>query len=491
MIPSDLNAKAHVEITVAEVAGSAPRPAGTRMYWFPDARSHGQGQGKGEIQGRSQGTIGGGNLEYRALDEARRLWDSEDDRTALLELTLGPELGQCCGGRVKLLLVKHAPAYSLIICGAGHVGTAVAETLIDTSIDVCVVDTREEWADARRFADSIEVVCDEPEALVRARASGGAKTFVLVMTHDHRLDERLCRLALQSGCAWIGLIGSQTKWSRFRRRLIGSGMAGEQVDRIVCPVGDLKTGHTPKEIAIGIARQLLVEVAGSAQDRPSRSRADVSASLSAEFQAGPHAGPRAGLILAGGASSRMGRWKGGLEIEGVPLVQAHARALAACGAELIKIVYPDVDRQEAELAIEPGHRVLNANPEAPLFASLCLGLGALLRENPELSSVMVTPVDAIPLEADWLSLMWDKHEAGDLWATRPYVTDGDGERRGGHPVILDQRLLGLLLASDADQTRLDRVLRELGPSKIAELEYPTAKAMANLNRPEDWEQAQL
>lgn len=487
MIPSDLNSRAHVEITVAEVAGSAPRPAGTRMYWFPDGRSRSQSQSPGRNQGQSRGTIGGGNLEYRALDEARRLWDSEEDRTALLELTLGPELGQCCGGRVKLLLVKHAPPCSLIICGAGHVGTALAQTLVDTSFDVCVVDTREEWADARRFAESIEVVCDEPEALVRSRASGGARTFVLIMTHDHRLDERLCRLALQSDFAWIGLIGSRTKWSRFRRRLIGAGVGSAEVDRIVCPVGDLKTGHTPKEIAIGIARQLLIEVAGPVQNRPSHSRAGAPGDSSE----GVPAGPRAGLVLAGGASSRMGCWKGGLELDGVALVQAHARALTACGAEVIKVVYPDVYREEAELAIEPGHRVLNENPEAPLFASLCLGLGALLRENPELSSVMVTPVDAIPLEADWLSLMWDKHEAGDLWATRPYVTDGDGERRGGHPVILDQKLLGLLLASDADQTRLDRVLRELEPSKLAELEYPTAKAMANLNSPEDWEQAQL
>ncbi|MBI1784285.1 XdhC family protein, partial [Candidatus Sumerlaeota bacterium] len=142
-----------VEITVVEVKGSAPREAGTRMYWYPG--------------GRTEETIGGGNLEQQSIEEAGRLWNDPARKTAFLEFPLSAALGQCCGWHVRVFLCKRLPPVEVLICGAGHVSTALAHILADSPFKVTVVDPREEWAAPGRFPGKIEAVADDPEAFLR------------------------------------------------------------------------------------------------------------------------------------------------------------------------------------------------------------------------------------------------------------------------------------------------------------------------------------
>ncbi|HEY8004207.1 MAG TPA: XdhC family protein, partial [Phenylobacterium sp.] len=78
-------------VSIVGARGSTPRESGARMLVRPDSFS---------------GTIGGVTLERQALDQARRLLAQDSRRHALQDYPLGPLLGQCCGGHVRLLIER-------------------------------------------------------------------------------------------------------------------------------------------------------------------------------------------------------------------------------------------------------------------------------------------------------------------------------------------------------------------------------------------------
>ncbi len=286
-----------VRVVVAEAQGSAPREAGAAMLVWADGQ---------------QGTIGGGALEYAAAMRARALL-AEGRSAALERLPLGPALGQCCGGAVVLLseifsaddleriesaeifarpvtagetgemplrvrrLLAEAresgarprpaliegwmveplrrPAAPLWIYGAGHVGRALVDVI--TPLEEFVIT----WVDTApdRFpANPPEAVTLLPAAAPqRALAHAPRDAHHLILTYSHALDLALCHALLGHGFASAGLIGSASKWARFRRRLAALGHAPEAIGRIACPIGDKRLGKAPQAIAIGVAAQLL------------------------------------------------------------------------------------------------------------------------------------------------------------------------------------------------------------------------------------------
>ncbi|MBM9594264.1 xanthine dehydrogenase accessory protein XdhC [Roseitranquillus sediminis] len=278
-------------VVVAASRGSVPREVGASMLVWPDGQS---------------GTIGGGALEWEA---ARRARDADGDR--LDRIPLGPAVGQCCGGSVMLLteawdaarlataggdvVARPVPGTSgdaplavrrilnaarsqgrpvvpqlvqgwmiepqcrplrrVWIWGAGHVGRALVATLAPLP-DLSVT-----WIDTARdrfppdVPDGVEVVvASDPPSLV-ARAPAEAEH--LVLTFSHALDLELCHRLLGHGFATCGLIGSATKWARFRRRLAQLGHGSAQIARIDCPIGDPSLGKHPQAIAVGVAAALL------------------------------------------------------------------------------------------------------------------------------------------------------------------------------------------------------------------------------------------
>lgn len=216
-----------IEVLVAQTRGSAPREAGTRM-WVSATDTH--------------GTIGGGNLEHTAIGIAREMLRSsgtlEERRFAL-----GESLGQCCGGSVLLQFKKttgtpegEEPRFHVVLFGAGHVGSEVARILERLPCRLAWVDT----------------LAEEP-AWALDEAPAGA--YYLVMTHSHALDlEIVERVLRRRDCAFLGLIGSQTKAAKFRARLAAKGI---DASALVCPVGLLKAGKHPAEVAVSAVAQLL------------------------------------------------------------------------------------------------------------------------------------------------------------------------------------------------------------------------------------------
>jgi xanthine dehydrogenase accessory protein XdhC len=223
-----------VLITVARASGSTPREVGAGMLVTAE---------------KIFGTIGGGQLEWRAMIRARSMLAVGED-SAILDLPLGPSIGQCCGGRMALELARldaavvermSADAAALeesqpmvMIFGAGHVGRAVAAASAPLPVQSILVDGRPEWLENAPAGTRALPSTDPVRTLVSARHVDA----VLVMTHSHALDFEITGAALaRPDLPYVGLIGSVTKRRRFERWYQNSGGPAADLARLVCPIG--------------------------------------------------------------------------------------------------------------------------------------------------------------------------------------------------------------------------------------------------------------
>ena len=290
-----------VLVTVAEARGSTPRESGAKML----------------VRERDiVGSVGGGQLELLAIDAARKLMADKAVRPDLMRYSLGPDLGQCCGGAVRLLLeplsqtdrrwltkwqrLLSSPATGLLITGsdggkswadgataedgariaesashgwqvietvrsaahplwlfgAGHVGRALAKVVAELPFDVTWLDSRFDGFPAEIPAGVRHVVAPR---LAETVDEAPPATLFLVLTHSHQLDLEICDRVLQRGdFAFLGLIGSATKKARFLGALKGRGHGASVLERLVCPIGLAQIpGKQPMAIAVATAAQLL------------------------------------------------------------------------------------------------------------------------------------------------------------------------------------------------------------------------------------------
>jgi xanthine dehydrogenase accessory factor len=250
---------ASILVEVTGAAGSTPRDTDAWMLVSKD---------------RIFATIGGGQLEYMAIDHARKLIQgaTAEDR---LEIPLGPEIGQCCGGRMVLSFktVDDEMRTTLIercdddiarrpyvyIFGAGHVGDALAMALSLTPVRTVLVDTRELELSAVDVPGIETCLTAMPEAVVRDAPAGSA--FV-ILTHDHALDFLIAAEALgRQDASYVGMIGSKTKRATFKRWLSREIERPELFDRLVCPIGGATVkDKRPAVIAALAAAEVLTAV---------------------------------------------------------------------------------------------------------------------------------------------------------------------------------------------------------------------------------------
>ncbi len=270
-------------VRVHAIRGSTPREAGVRML-----------VGGGEHSGQSgevMGTIGGGHLEWQAIDLARKaLAEAHSAKQPLAAwqqtFALGPTLGQCCGGSVDLAFepltdatlqawALPPPRFHLELHGAGHVGQAIARLLADIDCTVRWIDERADTAETcgadapglptpqalAALPPHIQFVSTEQAEAEVADAPSHAHH--LVLTHRHDLDLRIIHAVLQRGdFAFAGLIGSQTKRAKFLHRLQAMGVSDDAIARLTCPIGLPELpGKEPAVIAISVAAQLLQRAA--------------------------------------------------------------------------------------------------------------------------------------------------------------------------------------------------------------------------------------
>ncbi|MBB4003299.1 xanthine dehydrogenase accessory protein XdhC [Aurantimonas endophytica] len=251
-------------VTVVEARGSTPREAGVTMTVTATDIA---------------GTIGGGRLEYDAIERARALLASGED-SAAIDVPLGPDIGQCCGGRVRLAIRRADAALmatmladeetrrlarpAVLIFGAGHTGRALAAALALLPLNVRLIDSRPGTLEG--VPDAVTAVAAAlPEAEIADAPAGAA---YLVMTHAHSLDFMLTAAALARGdAAYVGMIGSATKRERFRRQLEAEGR-GPDIARLTLPIGGpALRDKRPEVIAALTAAEILTCLLSDQQEK--------------------------------------------------------------------------------------------------------------------------------------------------------------------------------------------------------------------------------
>jgi xanthine dehydrogenase accessory factor len=286
-------------VTVLSTEGSAPRRAGTRMA---------------VTAADSIGTIGGGALEHQAIDQARRLLAEPPGSWRVQDWPLGPLLGQCCGGQVRLMIEhvdpdperwdwtdyvqRRKPVVAYFVGGkepvtrlpAEHAEAGVQPPLPPRGakpgkgtifiepddrrahrpllmfgaghVGVAVASRlprlpfRLAWFDPRPNRAIPGVSLQDEDQMVACAGEAEPGAAILIFTHDHALDYRLTAAALRSRAGFVGLIGSETKRARFLSRLREDGV---DAARLTCPIGIAGIADKqPDAIAIAVIAQLLM-----------------------------------------------------------------------------------------------------------------------------------------------------------------------------------------------------------------------------------------
>ncbi|HEY8091609.1 MAG TPA: xanthine dehydrogenase accessory protein XdhC, partial [Polyangiaceae bacterium] len=208
------------------------------------------------------GTIGGGHLEQLVIADATTCLASGEPKT--FRYPLGATAGQCCGGVVETFVDVVGSGPRLYLFGAGHVAQALCRVLAGTPFVVHAIDEREEWSGA--LPPGVRRHAVPWDAFVAEAEWSADRTFVAIMTHRHDVDEAIVADVVKRPARYVGLIGSETKWRRFRDRLESRGLTKEALDRVRSPIGLDVGGKSPQEVAISIAAELL----GVHHGRPAR-----------------------------------------------------------------------------------------------------------------------------------------------------------------------------------------------------------------------------
>ena len=272
-------------VVIAEVKGSSPREVGASMIVWDNGQ---------------EGTIGGGTLEWEASKRAL-------DGDRISRHALGPELGQCCGGAVTLVTEVYdakriaeiegnvwargegaqpiaitrilsnsrregteikpqlldnwliepiaKPTRQIWIWGAGHVGRAMVGMMHPfPELELTWIDTSRERFPHEVAGDINVLYHADPSEFVK---HSQATAEHLVLTYSHALDLELCHRLLGHGFSFAGLIGSKSKWARFRSRLAQLGHDATKINEITCPIGQKSLGKHPQAIAVGVTAALL------------------------------------------------------------------------------------------------------------------------------------------------------------------------------------------------------------------------------------------
>lgn len=225
--------------TVFARHGSAPSTPGQKLFLTAD--------------GTAMGTVGGGAVEREVLEALGNLLSSAETEPRLQTFKLGAELGMCCGGRVDILLEPLAASIPCFVVGAGHVATALGPLLARLGFSVTIADEREEWATSDRIPGVLTVQAEFDEA----GKDLAPHTLILVMTHDHALDQRVIEWAVTKNFPYVGGVGSRAKAIRVRERLRHKGFSEEACERVRMPIGVDIGARLPEEIAVAIAAELV------------------------------------------------------------------------------------------------------------------------------------------------------------------------------------------------------------------------------------------
>ena len=229
--------------TVIRVQGSVPRHEGSKMLIFPD--------------GNIEGTIGGGELEIRVIEEALQVL--KDGKPRILKYAFrDPEKGDVgvCGGEMEVFVEALRPNSTLVVVGGGHVGKAVAHLASWLGFRVVVSDDRPDFATPQAMPDADEYITCEMGQIPH-KMTINEETYLVLTTRGTSVDVDGLPELLDAPASFVGVIGSRRRWETTAKELIERGVAEEKIAKVISPIGLEINAETPEEIAVSILAQII------------------------------------------------------------------------------------------------------------------------------------------------------------------------------------------------------------------------------------------
>lgn len=238
--------------TVLEARGSTPRGASSKMLIYAD--------------GRTVGTIGGGGVESRVIEEAVEAIAEGESRELHYRLE-DEERGDpgICGGDMRIFVDVMEPRPMVLVIGAGHVGQAVAELADFLGYRIAVLDERPELVTPERFPWAGTLLTGDVGEQVREFGLD-EHTYVVAVTPHHSLDEEILAVAAERPFGYLGLIGSQRRTAHTFERAREAGVPEDVLEQVHTPIGLDIGAETPREIAVSI----MAEIIGVDRNRATR-----------------------------------------------------------------------------------------------------------------------------------------------------------------------------------------------------------------------------
>lgn len=235
---------------VTKARGSVPRRAGAKMLIYAD--------------GRTSGTIGGGEMEGRVIEEATVALDDGLPRVLPYSL-VDPGRGDpgVCGGEVEIYLEPYRSADTVLVIGCGHVGRSVAHLASWLGFRVAVSDDRVEMA-SPEVTPGADLYLPGPIDEVLKSFDITTTTYIVTVTRNVLVDRQILPLLLDSPSPYIGVIGSQRRWEETKKLLREDGLTDEQLERCHSPIGLELHAETPEEIAVSIMAEVILKHRGGA-----------------------------------------------------------------------------------------------------------------------------------------------------------------------------------------------------------------------------------
>lgn len=225
---------------IVNTKGSTPRKAGAKMIVLEN--------------GGIIGTIGGGNLEKKVIENA--LQQIKKNETQLFKHDLLHQHNMCCGGNVEIYIEPIKKMNKLYVFGAGHTGNALSKIAHELDFDIYVIDDRKEYLDEIKTEGINKLNLEYKKILPTLPFD--KNTYVVIMTYEHAHDRDILSYCIKKPHAYIGMIGSQRKVELTKKMFLEGNIATkEELENVDMPMGISINADSPEEIAISILAKLI------------------------------------------------------------------------------------------------------------------------------------------------------------------------------------------------------------------------------------------
>jgi xanthine dehydrogenase accessory factor len=234
-----------VTVTLVDGTGSIPQESGAKIIVTQSGLSH--------------GTVGGGKVEKRVIEEALTLLEEKKKKTLFTQWNLGQDIGMTCGGSAKFFFETfNLNVWEIVVFGAGHVSNALIHLLLNLDCRVTCIDPRIEWLG--KLPHSPKLTKLQSENLPAEVKNLNENAFVLLMTMGHGTDKPILLEILKTRTfPYLGVIGSRAKAARLKQDIEEEGLPDICKEAFYCPIGLNIGSNHPQEIAISIVAQLVAE----------------------------------------------------------------------------------------------------------------------------------------------------------------------------------------------------------------------------------------